>query len=97
MERDDGVWFGNKANKTNCEQSASCTATPRAAFTRLAVRSPPARGGRGQERRAGTATSWQCKDNELVPDEDEARQLVQVKCQSKATMKDTGAGGRGCR
>lgn len=71
---------------------------PRMALTRLAVRSP----SKGRESRAGTATSWQCKDNELVPDddeedededEDEARQRVQVKCQSKATMKDTGAGG----
>lgn len=69
---------------------------PRMALTRLAVRSP----SKGRERSGGTATSWQCKDNELVPDddeededEDEARQRVQVKCQSKATMKDTGAGG----
>lgn len=89
MERDDGVWFGNKANKTNCEQSASCTATPHGP-PRLAVRSHST----GRERSGGTATSWQCKDNELVPDddegedEDEARQRVQVKCQSKATMKE---------
>lgn len=66
---------------------------PRMALTRLAVRSPSTE----RERSGGTATSWQCKDNELVPDddegedEDEARQRVQVK--SKATMKDTGAGG----
>lgn len=71
---------------------------PRMALTRLAVRSHST----GRERSGGTATSWQCKDNELVPDddeededEDEARQRVQVKCQSKATMKDTGAGGEG--